>query len=158
MTLTIVVVMKTSTFFWMLKVPGIPKRVPILHGEKPRFPEANSWKSQDLGNRSDYPCSMLLFAWSTHSTESSANPRGRLHCHLQLTQSKVRHGVWLAQGHTEAGTSAAKASRPILPVRLGFRFQFVDLVWIYLLSKRKCFEQKLPLRWDPWIPGCPDIG
>lgn len=98
--LAIVVVMTTSTFFRMLSVPRTPKRVPILHGKKPRFPEANSWRSQDLGNSSDYPCSMLLFAWSTHSTESSANPRGRLHCHLQLTQSKVRHGVWLAQGHT----------------------------------------------------------
>lgn len=98
--LATVVVMTTSTFSQMLSVPGTPKRVPILHGKKPRFPEANSWRSQDLGNSSDYPCSMLLFAWSTHSTESSANPRGRLHCQLQLTQSKVRHRVWLTQGHT----------------------------------------------------------
>lgn len=88
-------------------------------------------------------CAVLLFSWSNHSTESTANPRERRHCHVQLTPSKVRHGVWLAKGHTEAGTSAAKASRPISPVSLGFRFPFVDLVWIYLLNQRKCFEQKL---------------
>lgn len=63
-----------------------------------------------------------------------------------------------AKGHTGSGDSAANASRPSLPVSVGLRLEFVDLVWIDLLSKRRCCEQKLLPRWVPSVPGCPALA
>lgn len=98
----------------------------------------------------------LCLVHSLHRVFSKPKRKAVLSAPVNSEQSEA-WGLDHTRAH-KAGTSAAKASRPILPVRLGFRFQFVDLLWIYLLSKRKCLEQKLPLRWDPWIPGCPDVG
>jgi hypothetical protein len=60
----------------------------------------------------------------------------------------------MGKGHAGSGNSAAQASRPGLPVSLGFRFEFVDLVWIDLLSKMKCCGQKQLPGWGPWVPSC----